>query len=189
MLGLEGMLLVVAYATAITASLQAGSRAKYILENNEIGVKDGPLILPPTENSTSPLWDIVQTFQRSVSLGLLYRLDEEKYGFTREQSTINFEGSSNVVDEPYSLSPYSRPSSTKEQLDQLVDMYIEETIQAENPQSFLSKSWKKMTEGPSASIEKFSKSTKYWTNRAWNWRKSREDFDHEYLGEADDGGM
>lgn len=194
MIGLDGMLLAVAYATAITASLQAGSRAKYLLKHNEIGVKDGPLILPPTENETSPLWNLVQAFQRSVELGLVHHLDEERHGFIRQSATEKLEAGSNghVGDhkiEPYSLSPFPKSSSQTERLDDLVDMYIEETMDSDDAETYLSTRLKGLLEGPSASIAKFSHSTKYWMTRAWYWRKSREEFDFDVLGEADDDGM
>ena len=188
MFGLDGILLAVAYATAITASLQAGSRAKYLLEHNEIGVKEGPLILPPTENETSPLWNLVQVFQRSVELGLMYHLDEERHGFVRQSSIGKLgTGSDGNVDEPYSLSPFPKPAERK-RLDQLVDMYIDETITSDT-ENFLSKGFKNLLGGPSASLAKISHSTKYWTKRAWHWRMGREEFESEVLEDADDDGM
>jgi hypothetical protein len=195
MIGLDGMLLMAAYATAIIASLQAGSRAKYLLEHNEIDIKDGPLILPPTDNSTSPLWTLVQAFQQSVELGLAYHLDEKLHEFTRQSVTSGkFDAGSNghVGDpkiEPYSLSPFPRPSPENEELDQLVDMYIEEAINSEKSSGVVTQKLKSILAGPSAAITKFSDSTQYWTKRAWYWSKNREEFDAEFLEETDDGGM
>ena len=184
MIGLDGALLVVAYATAITASLQAGSRAKYLLENNEIGIKEGPLILPPKGNETSPLWDLVQAFQQSVELGLLYRLDKEKYDFLWQPSSGKLNMEEHKI-EPYSLSPFPKSTTNSDQLDQLVDMYIEDTIKSQDSSSIIPKSLKRLVDVPSKSIAKFSHSTKYWMKRAWHWRAGSGEFDQE---EADDGG-
>lgn len=185
MIGVEGILSVAAYATAVIASLQAGSRAKYLLEHNEIGVKSGPLIQPPTGNETSPLWDLVQVFQQSVQLGLMHHLDGEDHGlFVRQLSLEQIDASKNEHDhniEPYSLSPFPKAPTEDERLDHLVDMYIQEAKELENNENTITRRVKSLLAGPSATATRAAQATKYWMARAWYWRKSREEFEEEFL--------
>ena len=189
MIGLDNMLSLAAYAIAAIASLQAGSRAKFLSERHEIGVKRGPLILPPGPNETSPLWDLVQVFQRSVELGLLYDEDGSRYGFTRQAAHEHMDASAVAPHdhqiEPYSLSPYPKPHvETNKRLDGLVDRYIEETLNTPSDNSFLTR----ILAGPTESVTKVSESAQYWTKRLWHWRKSKEEFEDEFMPESEDGG-
>lgn len=185
MIGLDAVFSVAAVTAAIISSLQAGSRAKYILEHKEIGVKDGPLILPPTGNESSPLWELVQLFQQSVLLGLSYNnLNTEEQGFTIQTSFQERHPDYSV--EGYSLSPFPKTSNEDEHLDKIVEMYIEEGSQdeeetlAERLVGIISQSW------PFSYVSQTIQSTKYWTSRAWHWKKSREEYEEEFMGGSND---
>ena len=195
MIAVEGILRLAACATAVISSLQAASRAKYLLEHNEIGIKEGPLIEPPIGNETSPLWDLVQVFQRSVQLGLMHHLDGDRYGFVVQPSSELLDIPTEQHDykmEPYSLSPFPKPSSSKEDelLDQLVDMYIDQEDQSDDDSESQMLQHIKRLGGklwPSSSISKIQQTTKYWTARAWYWRKSFEEFEEEFIDDTEDG--
>ena len=199
MIGVEGILSLAAYATAIIATLQAGSRARYILEHNEIGVKDGPLILPPkNENETSPLWDLVQVFQESVKLGLLRHghMESTLQGITVQASSEVLGGTNSYTDnlqvEPYSLSPFPKPKPANEDeiLDQLVDMYIEEGTQKDAAsENVIWRSFKSLGSKvlPMTIISKVKQTTNYWMKRAYYWRKSIEEFEEDVLEGTDEG--
>ena len=204
MIGVEEIFRLAACATAVISSLQAASRAKYLLEHNEIGIKDGPLILPPIGNETSPLYDLVQVFQRSVQLSLVYNIDGNDYGFVVQPSSellgVSEEQNDYKISEPYSLSPFPKPTSDKqdEMLDQLVDRYIDqddEDIASNESKSqvlshvkyYLSLGGKLDKFLPTKSISKMQQKTKYWAARLWYWRKSREDFEDEFVDDEDDG--
>jgi len=210
MIALEGIVSLVAYVTATIASLQAGTRARYLLEHNEIGVKDGPLILPtpPDSNETSPLWDLVHVFQQSVQLGLLHhhydrRFDQGEYILTIQPATDHI-GKSNQDDdrqfrEPYSLScfPNSSPSSSPASDDEIFEQLLETDIEDENcwrifRQETASRSWQKLKSlghkfWPPALISTLKQATNYWMQRSYYWRKSMEEFEEEFIEEADDG--
>lgn len=204
MIGVEEIFRLAACATAVISSLQAASRAKYLLEHNEIGIKDGPLILPPIGNETSPLYDLVQVFQRSVQLSLMFNMDGNDYGFVVQPSSellgVSEEQNDYKISEPYSLSPFPKPTSDKqdEMLDQLVDRYIDqddEDITSNESKSqvlshvkyYLSLGGKLDKFLSTKSISKMQQTTKYWATRLWYWRKSREDFEDEFIDDEDDG--
>lgn len=105
----DTVLAILAYGSALVATLRAGSRAFYLLEHDQIDVMDGPLILGPSDvrilpNGTavidvSPLWELASVFQQSVRLAL--DPDSMEYrvlsvGIPQEEEEI----------EPYSLSPF-----------------------------------------------------------------------------------
>lgn len=188
-----------ACATAVISSLQAASRAKYLLEHNEIGIKEGPLILPPVGNESSPLWDLVQVFQHSVQFGLLYHLDADEHGFVVQPSSelldLSIAGQHDYKMEPYSLSPYPKPTSAKDDeiLDQLVEMYIDEEEDNEDGsdeeesrilhhlKAVGGKFWPS-----SSSISKLQSTTTFWVARTWNWRKTLEEFEDEFVDDPSD---
>ena len=187
MIGLDAVFACVTYTAAVIATLQAGSRAKYLIEHNEIGVKKGTPVLPPTGNETSALWELAQVFQQSVELGLSYRRDPDEHGFVI-QNSLEAKEEHEYDTDGYSLSPFPRPVSENEQLDKIVEMYIEDSGlsddegEEENPgrlSRITSLVW------PSPYISNAKQSTKYWATRVWYWRKRQEDFEAMYYGESD----
>ena len=75
----DGVLAALAYVSTLVATLRAGSRVIYLLEHNQIGVMEGPLILGPHDiawkksNETlqiSPQWELSYAFKQSVLLAL-----------------------------------------------------------------------------------------------------------------------
>ena len=206
MIGVDEVFRLAACVTAVISSLQAASRAKYLLEHNEIGIKEGPLILPPIGNETSPLYDLVQVFQRSVQLSLMHRLDGNDYGFVVQPSSellgVSTEQNDYKLSEPYSLSPFPKPASDKQDeiLDQLVDRYIdhgeEDNSSNESKSQVLSHIKYYLSLGgrldkflPTTSISKMQQTTKFLAARLWYWRKSREDFEDEFDADLDDGAL
>lgn len=70
MILLERYLGAFAVAQAIVASLRAASRAWYIQNGGQIGIMEGPLILPPENNETSQLFDLSTAFRDGVRLAI-----------------------------------------------------------------------------------------------------------------------
>lgn len=96
----EGVLVALAYASMIVATLRAGSRALYLAEHNTIGVMQGPLILGPHEvenrSMASPVWDLSYPFQEGVRLALF----PESFQYQNDDVTI----------EAYTMTPHPRPT-------------------------------------------------------------------------------
>lgn len=100
----DALLSVAAYALATIATLRAGSRVSYLISHDEIGVMEGPLILPPnnlTNNDTevvptNPLYELADAFRLSVHLALsppLYHImdtdDQQSSAAVYDDDTLN----------------------------------------------------------------------------------------------------
>lgn len=98
----DGVLAALAYVSTLIATLRAGSRVLYLLEHEHIDVMEGPLILGPgiKSNETSPLWDLAQLFQQGVRLAL--DPGSVEYRVLAIEKPLD----ENMVQEPYSLSPW-----------------------------------------------------------------------------------
>ncbi|KAI2501262.1 Phosphatidylinositol-4-phosphate 5-Kinase [Fragilaria crotonensis] len=100
----EGILVTLAYASVIVATLRAGSRAMYLVEHNTIGVMQGPLILGPhdVENRSvaSPVWDLSYPFQEGVRLALF----PELFQYQTDDVTI----------ESYDMTPHPHLAKTSD---------------------------------------------------------------------------
>ncbi|CAB9520382.1 Phosphatidylinositol 4-phosphate 5-kinase type-1 beta [Seminavis robusta] len=199
MIGIDSLLSVAASATAVIASLQAASRAKYLVEHQEIGVKQGPLILPPSTYNTSTttsstdelvLWDLVQVFQQSVQLGL------QEPTLVFKDCTIHTDALEHLLQigkqqDPYSLSPYAYQAATAtdasttsspkndnhqedpNKLNQLVvskDQDDNDDTTKDNDNDSIH-----VLDGV---MDHIQQSTNYWTKRLWHWRKSKQQFQH-----------
>lgn len=71
----------------------------------------GPLILPPSGNETSRLWDITSAFREAVKLGIL----KEKYSSDgKVQVSLSIPTEEKGSDEPYSLSLQSSPAAKRQ---------------------------------------------------------------------------
>jgi hypothetical protein len=81
--------------TALT-TLQAASRIRHLVREKSIGLVEGPLILPPV-NDTSPLWELAHAFMHAVNLGL----DPESF----HDATYELDNAPGL-EEGYSLSTY-----------------------------------------------------------------------------------
>lgn len=107
------VLAILAYGSMIVATLRAGSRALYLMEHDQIGVMDGPLILGPNDVTilqkgtatveVSPLWELACVFQQSVRLAL-----EPETMEYRILSVGTPHDDGELEKEPYSLSPFPR---------------------------------------------------------------------------------
>jgi hypothetical protein len=123
MIWIDVALKAVALVSAMIATLRAGSRAVYLLENGSIGVMDGPLILP-SKNETNPMFELSEAFRHCVRLSLFPQFYEKT---TRRSHKIL-----SPPREPYRLSPapqkpYSGPPKDS---DEYVDEEIEKMVEA-----------------------------------------------------------
>mmetsp|Transcript_22355 Transcript_22355/g.40608 ORF Transcript_22355/g.40608 Transcript_22355/m.40608 type:complete len:622 (-) Transcript_22355:1833-3698(-) len=124
----DTVLAILAYGSAIVATLRAGSRAFYLMEHDQIDVMDGPLILGPNDvrvlpNGTavvSPLWELASVFQQSVRLAL----DPDSMEY--QVISVGVIHKENEEAEPYSLSPF--PPKRGEVVErEIVEMYANNT--------------------------------------------------------------
>ena len=127
----DTVLAILAYGSAIVATLRAGSRAFYLMEHDQIDVMDGPLILGPNDvhvlpNGTavvdvSPLWELASVFQQSVRLAL----DPDSMEYRVLSLGVSHE--EDEEEEPYSLSPFPVKRSEVVGRDIIVEMDANDT--------------------------------------------------------------
>jgi hypothetical protein len=122
MIWIDVALQTVAVVSAMVATLRAGSRAAYLLENGSIGVMDGPLILP-SQNETNPMFELSEAFRHCVRLSIF----PEFYEKTVQRNHLIL----SPPREPYNLSPvaYKRYSGPPKESDEHVDGEIERMVE------------------------------------------------------------
>ena len=125
MLWVDSVLRLIAYGTSIMATLRAGSRAWYLSQNSAIGTVDGPLILPPSVDTSlnqtnsslsSPshptLYEISEAFRHCVRLSLY----PDDYQGVRRDVQEKKNDDTDDSEEPYYISPYHYRSNQVSQI-------------------------------------------------------------------------
>lgn len=101
-----------ALASAIVATLRAGSRVAYLLEHDGIGIMDGPAI--QNTNETYRLFELSEAFRHCVRLSIAPGLYEDVERKKAVEPTV----------EPYALypRPYLEPDLQPEEADAGIDV-------------------------------------------------------------------
>jgi hypothetical protein len=180
MIWIDVALQAVAVVSAMIATLRAGSRAAYLLENGSIGVMDGPLILP-SKNETNPMFELSEAFRHCVRLSMFPQYYQNTV--RRNHEILS------PPREPYHLSPvpYKPSSGPPKESDEHVDGEIEKLVEAitweeEDTPSLVRRQvdWVKgVLPWVSASVSTRLENTKellsvtpkiasYWAKRVWN---------------------
>jgi hypothetical protein len=171
-----------ALASAIIATLRAGSRATYLLEHDTIGIMEGPTIQKNSNNETSsPLFELSEAFRHCVRLSSSPGYYEN---VQRKQPVL-------TVVEPYPLSPkpyLPRKTQTKSDVT-TVENIVEATETAVVKQieeskaitSFWGRQYSTFARTLSAVPSSISYTGKYlgmtpqlvsyWTARFWNLKR------------------
>jgi hypothetical protein len=122
MIWIDAAFQALAIVSAVIATLRAGSRAAYLLENGSIGFMAGPLILP-SENETNPMFELSEAFRHCVRLSIFPQFYEKTV--QRSHKILS------PPREPYHLSPVpQKPSSgPPKESDEYVDGEIEKLVE------------------------------------------------------------
>jgi hypothetical protein len=186
MIWIDVALQTVAVVSAMIATLRAGSRAAYLLENGSIGVMDGPLILP-SKNETNPMFELSEAFRHCVRLSMFPQYYEKTV--QRNHNILS------PPSEPYHLSPvpYKPSNGPHKESDAHVDGEIEKLIEAitweEDTPALIRRQMDRikgllpmMSASVSTRLEKTKeimsvtpKIASYWAKRVWNrdiWSKA-----------------
>lgn len=171
-----------AVASAIIATLRAGSRAAYLLEHDGIGIMEGPTI--KNTNESYPLFELSEAFRHCVRLSIA----PDHYENVQQKQPVT------TVIEPYPLSPkpyLPRKSHTESSGSAAVDTdEADETVvtqETEGNEALLPSFWSRQYTAFTRTISTVPSSinytgkylartpqiASYWTSRLWN--KKREE--------------
>lgn len=171
-----------AVASAIVATLRAGSRVTYLMEHDGIGIMDGPTI--QNTNDTYPLFELSEAFRHCVRLSI----SPEHYENVQTRKPVE------TVVEPYPLShrphlPQKRKEEddvklvTTDQAESLLNTTESHVAEVENRASFLSRQFRSIKRGIDAIPKTIARTVEYLamtpqlvsygTNRMWAWKEGR----------------
>lgn len=183
MIWIDVALRAAALASAVIATLRAGSRVTYLMDHDGIGIMDGPVI--QNTNDTYPLFELSEAFRHCVRLSIA----PENYENVRSRQPVA------TVVEPYPLSP--RPHlPQRRQADQEEISIHNLTEEIQNTPELSGFGDFKTTQGslwrtPYRTILQLFKTIPstmsgtreylavmpqcvlYFTNRVWDWKKKR----------------
>lgn len=180
-----------ALASAIIATLRAGSRVAYLLEHDGIGIMEGPAI--QNTNETYPLFELSEAFRHCVRLTIVP--DQYENVETKRKPV-------NTVVEPYPLSPrpyLAAKEETKEtektsegDVSNGSDAIVQIDASSQSKLSF----WRTVADtfGKIPSSVSYTgkylamtpQIASYWTSKLWNWkREAAEQSDLEEEGKED----
>lgn len=191
MIWLDVAMKTAALASAIIATLRAGSRAVYLLDHDGIGIMDGPVI--QNTNETYSLFELSEAFRHCVRLSIA----PDHYENVQTKKPVA------TVVEPYPLSPrpYLPTRGIEEVENDCIDVPDVATLVAKGEDAIVKKSfWSRQYDATSRILSSVSSSwnytgqflvmtpqfLSYWSNRAWNWKQSNNEQQESDL-EDDDG--
>jgi len=171
-----------ALASAIIATLRAGSRVAYLLEHDVIGIMEGPVVR--NTNETNPLFELSEAFRHCVRLTIVP--DQYENVETRRPAT--------TAVEQYPLSPrpyFAEEETTTEASNEMNtsatnDQVIPQIESKSKPNvSFWKRQYNAVATAFTTVPSTISHTGKYlavtpqvvsyWSSRVWNWKREKSD--------------
>ena len=182
-----------ALASAIIATLRAGSRAAYLLEHDAIGIMEGPTIQRTANESSYPLFELSEAFRHCVRLSVAPAYYEN---VQRKRPVI-------TVVEPYLMSPkpYLPRATTKQpkistdettttmttvgKMLEAKESALVPSIEDDSIKEAIPSFWSRQYSAFARALSNVPSSVNYtgkylamtpqivsyWTERIWNWKR------------------